>query len=356
MQTVAELFRQLEEQRVRYAVLRNYELLPELRGGHLERNTDIDLVIDSRDLPRFRKLVTSLAAEFDWDVLTECRHFQRSRARHHNIEIFQFYRLGPLDYLQIDVFHGYLAWGLPLMDEQEMLHGRVHDRTLGLTRIDPAKENAFRVLQIHGLGQEERTADKRARYRAKIEAFRAGQREKCLTTLRRYLGAFGVEAVNALLAGDTLKFLRAVARGKAYFFARYALRHPVSTLWQVAERFRENRKRFHGDPCGCFLTAHAATDRARCRFQIAMATLMKLNVLDEWVEQDTGNEINARLHNILEQGGIVVQWTDRDRASVIAEPGDDPDEIAVKVLNAYVPRHPALYSNPLRCPGDVVWS
>jgi hypothetical protein len=342
MRTVAELFRSLEEQRIAYAVLRNYEHLPELRRGDLGRNTDIDLVVDSVHMARFRELLISLATRFDWDLLTECEHFQRSRARHHNIEIFQFYRLEPIEYLQVDVFHGYLAWGLPLMDEREMLCERVQDRPRKLTRIDPIKETAFRLLQVHGLGLSEKTAEKRARYQDRIEAFCHEREEELLTSLRRYLGPFGVHAVAALRTGDTRRFRRVVPLGKTWFFARRALRHPVSTLWHFVERCRENYARFYGDPCGCVLAAHAVTEQARSRFRIAMDKLIELSVLDEWV--DAGEAIEGRNHNVLEQGGIVVKWTDRDGASVVAEADDHSDGIALKVLKAYMFRHRTLYA------------
>jgi hypothetical protein len=343
MQTVTELFRRLESEHITYAILRNYEMLPELRGGGLTRNTDIDLVVASGELPRVRELLATLAADAGWDVLTECEHFQRSKARHHNIEIFQFYRYAPLDFLQVDVFHGYLTWGLPLMDEKEMLRGRVHDRFRGLTHIDQAKENTFRLIQIHGLGRSARTETKRARYRAKLEAFCQGSEKDFRIFVRRILGPFGVSATAALRSDNQSRFYRTVPLAKAYFFGRYALRHPLSTLWQLKERIRENRTRFHEDPCGCTLLVHSSTESARERFEVAMNALIKLNVLDEWAEEE-GDDCKKRCPQILEQGGIVVRWTDRQSASIVVEPGDDPEEISVNVLRHYISRHRALYS------------
>lgn len=343
MQTVTELFRRLENEQVTYALLRNYEQLPELRGGDLTRNTDIDLVVASDELPRVRELLAQLAADCGWDVLTECEHFQRSRARHHNIEIFQFYRFAPLDYLQVDVFHGYLTWGLPLMNEEEMLRGRVHDRARGLTHIDPLKENTFRIVQIHGLGRSARTANKRARYRSKLEAFAQNREADFCNFIRRIFGPFGVRALAALRSRDESAFYRALPLGKAWFFLRYALRHPAATLWQVGERFRENRARFETNPCGLLLPVHTATKRAQARFELAMNTLIDLNMLDEWADESS-DESRERCSQILEQGGIVVRWTDRTSASVVVESDDDPNEVCVGVLGHYTSRHRALYS------------
>ncbi len=344
MQIVTELFRRLENQRIAYAVLRNYETLPELRGGDLTRNTDIDLVVASKDVPRTRKLLASVGADSGWDVLTECEHFQKSPARHHNIEIFQFFRFEPIEFLQVDVFHGYVNWGLPLMDEKELLRGRIQDLSRGITHIDPVKENIFRLAQIHGLGRSTRTAKKRARYRAKIVALCETREREFLKLVRRVLGPFGVRATEAIREGDEDAFSRAVPLAKAWFLGRYALRHPVSTAWQIAERYRENQTRFHREPCGVLLPVYTASDRARASFEQAMDTLAELNILDEWAHESDG-ECRERRAQMLEQGAIIVRWTDRASASVVVESDDDPDEISRSVLRQTICRHRVLYSS-----------
>lgn len=343
MRSVAELFGRLEQRQLPYAVLRNYEFFPDLRGGDRTRNTDIDLVVRRSELPQFREVLISIAADYGWDLLTECGHFGRSRVRHHNIEVFQFYRTSPLEYLQVDVFHGLLVWGLPFMDEEQLLHGRRHDPVRGLTHIDPLKEQTFRLVQIHGLGQSERTASKRERYRRKIDAFRETHDREYLETLGRYFGRFGAEAAAALRAGDAAAFNRAVGMGKRHFCLHYALRHPASALLQVAERRRESRLRFNTDPCGCALAIHAGSSKARARFGAAMDVLIELNVIDEWVQKTSSSSLNEGEQDVLEQGGVLVRWTDRASAALAIEAGDDPRGIAIQVLKACAGRHPALY-------------
>src|ERR1700676_3731566 len=110
--TVRELFRRLERARIRYAVMRNYEHLPNIRDERLKRTTDIDLVIHSEDLARWRQLGTGLAEDHGWDALVECDHWTQSDVRDHHIEAFRFYRFSPAEFLQVDVFHAYIAMGL----------------------------------------------------------------------------------------------------------------------------------------------------------------------------------------------------------------------------------------------------
>lgn len=345
MHTVAELFRCLEEQNFQYAVLRNYEYYPDLRGGGRTRNTDIDLVVRNQELPRLREMLARLAADCGWDLLTECGHYARSGVRHHQIQVFQFYRMSPVEYLQVDIFHAYLVWGLPFMDEQELLSGRQHDPVRGLTHIDPLKEQAYRLVQVDGLGDSERTAAKRVRYRGKIEAFREGHEQEYREYLQRSLGPSGIEAAEALRAGDSDRFHRAVHAGKRRFFLRHALTHPWA-LVEAYERRREAELRVCTDPCGCSLAVNADTAGARSRFSEAMELLAGINAIDEWAEKSWSRAESDREQEILEQGGLLIEWGHPDRSAVVIEPGDTRDEIATKVLKACVYRHHKLYERP----------
>src|SRR5947209_15708433 len=88
---VRDLFQRLEESGIRYVILRNYEQLFDGAGDSASQATDIDLVIASEDIPKWRKIAAQFAADGEWDALTECSHFRQSRERAHHIEIFRFY-------------------------------------------------------------------------------------------------------------------------------------------------------------------------------------------------------------------------------------------------------------------------
>ena len=126
---VAGLFLELERRGVRYAVLRNYECLPVVRRDDDSGvATDIDLVVDSADLPLWREAAASFAKQGGWHALTECDHWTQSGAREHHVEVFRFYRFSPPEFLEVDLFHGYFVWGVPLFDEQRLLAGNGRDR------------------------------------------------------------------------------------------------------------------------------------------------------------------------------------------------------------------------------------
>ncbi len=345
MRTVAELFDRLEAGGLTYAVLRNYENLPDLRVSELESNTDIDLVVASEELPRFRELLISLARDMEWDALTECEHFSHSRARHHNIEIFRFYCTSPLEFLQIDVFHGYVNWGLPLMDESELLSERCYDEDRHLTHIDPVKENIFRLAQLHGLRGSKGALEKVGRYRRRILAALGRFEVELSGSLRRYFGNAGLDAVRALKCGNASRFTRAMHRAKAIFAARFALRHPGQTVRFVFQRMGDNHARFHSRQCGVLVKAYAADGEARKAFITVMNALTKLNAFDRWAETyDSSHGFTHRERNVMEQGGLVIEWTDRFSASLVIEVGEPTESILTKIVACAVGRHTVLYS------------
>jgi hypothetical protein len=345
MKTVAELFDRLEAQGLTYAVLRNYENLPDLRVSELENNTDVDLVVASGELPRFRKVLISLARDMEWDALTECEHFSHSRARHHNIEIFRFYRTSPLEFLQIDVFHGYVNWGLPLMDEAELLSERCYDAQRRLTHIDPVKENIFRLAQLHGLRGSKGAREKVSRYRRKILAALARFEVEYSGSIRRYFGKAGLDAVRALKSGNAGNFTRAMHRAKASFAVRFAFRHPGRTVRFIRERIGDNHARFHSQQCGALLKVHAADGEAREALIAVMNALTKVNAFDRWTENsDPKNRFTHRERNVMEQGGLVIEWTDRLGASLVIEGDESTESIRTKIIACAVARHTVLYS------------
>src|SRR5947209_12278830 len=226
--TVSLLFRRLEESGVRYVLLRNYEQLCDTPAGPSEpaagaasdQATDIDLVIATEDIPKWRTLAVSLARDCHWDALTECGHFTQSRRHEHHIEIFRFYEFSEGRFLQVDLFHAYLVWGVPLMTERDMLEGRLQDPLRGLTRLDPLKENVFRLLQLNGLVNWKHSGQKVTRYRDRVLNIDGQRRDEFRDGLNsRFPGSAG-PILEALEKQDWPVFRKLVRSAKAGFFLR----------------------------------------------------------------------------------------------------------------------------------------
>jgi hypothetical protein len=350
--TVRALFHRLEESGIRYALLRNYEQLcdhPHRQAGQAAgQATDIDLVVASEDISRLRNIAISLAEEFGWDALTECEHFTQSRQRAHHIEIFRFYRHSDASFLQIDLFHAYLIWGLPFMSEREMLADRVQDAGRGLTRIDPFRENTFRLLQIQGLIGSKHTDEKTARYRDRVLTFDSEHGHE----FRRFLDsqfAGGAHSdcasriLDALEREDWPCYARTVRRAKAGFWMRFLLRDPRRAVQLVSARLFESRKRHFTNPCGRVLDVHADSPRTRTRLRAILDELKQLNCIDRWSERNSSG--------VLEQGGLIIRWSTPERAELTVTGGDTSGQIRRWLMDLLVRRHQPLFIRPeLRVP------
>ncbi len=338
--TIAELFRRLEDSGIRYVILRNWEGLFEASSEYGNKATDVDLVIASEDIPRWREIAVSLARDFAWDALTECPHFTRSRERAHHIEIFRFYRHSDGAFLQVDLFHAYLVWGVPFLSEAEMLEGRAYDSKHALTRIDPLKENAFRLLQINGLIPWQHSAEKIERYRRRVLAFAAEHEVEFEQFLERCFPGSCARLLDALRRQDFVQFRRVVRRAKWDFVRRNSGR----ALGLISARVLEARKRYFSDPCGCVLRVHTENAEARSRLIGVFDELKRLNFIDLWVATRSAFLVRRVAIDAREQGGLVVRWSRRDGAQVVVCGDETTGEIRRKLVDVLVRRHRALYS------------
>jgi len=342
---VERLFEALESRAIRYAVLRNYEQLPSLyRAGASHPHTDIDLVVDSRDMDDFRQVVTGIAEIEKWDALTECDHWAQSPIRHHNIHVFRFYRANPLDYLQIDVFHALLIWSLPLFDEQQLLSERTYDEARCLTRIDALRENIFRLFQIAGHCRE--TPSKTARYRDKVLAFRTEEPKRFEQGFRGILSGYALEAVAALERPDWDTFLHNILMVRVVFTARCVLRHPLRTFFYLLCRLHDQLLRFFLRQCGCRLRVFAPTELDRAVLRGVMNDLVKSSCLDCWREYAEPARLHWQDYRIMEQNAVLIEWTNASSAQVDLGGVSDQLSCTSKILNALIAQHLRLYSRP----------
>ncbi|MGI8744314.1 MAG: hypothetical protein ACR2NN_17415 [Bryobacteraceae bacterium] len=340
--TESLLFRRLEASGIRYVVLRNYEQLCDSTGEDSQA-TDIDLVIATEDIPKWRAIAVSLAKDAGWDALTECDHFTKSSRHEHDIEIFRYYRYSDRCFLQVDLFHAYLLWGLPFMTEEEMLQGRVQDARRGLTRIDPVKENTFRLLQLQGLIGWEHSTEKMARYRDRVLRFDAERRDEFRGYLESRFPGYVARILDALEREDWTRYRKTVTRAKATFFSRFVRQHPLLAAELLSARALEGRKRYLTEPCGRLLKVRVDNPRTRARLSGALDKLRHSNFIDHWVERKPG-ALPDRIDLVVrEQGGLVIQWTESDQADLVVRSQDDDQTICRWVLDLLVQHHTALF-------------
>jgi hypothetical protein len=334
---LSELVASLESQGLRYAILRNYEQFPHL--GH-----DLDLVMDSRDIGRFRDIAIALAEKRGWDALTECDHWSQSGVRNHNIEVFRFYCTRPLCFLQVDLFHGFNVWGLPLLNERQMLQGRRHSGDRLFTRIDPAGENLQRMLQIHSLAGQRDSARKVERYRQRVIDFCSAGNSGFQRLLQRTFFVFGKRALEALKAGDRKGFAASMRLGKVCFCVRFLVRHPVLATRSLLARLVDHARLFRTRQCGFVLRAHASSDAHWRRLQEALEHLRAANVLRRWTDRNgQSGRIGREERQVMERGGVVIKRCRRQGAHIEVDGLQTQQDIALAITRFLVRRHDLLF-------------
>ena len=361
---VPALFERLEESGLRYVILRNYEQLcdgaPEGDRQPQGQATDIDLVIATEDIPRWRKIAVSLANDFGWDALTECDHFTQSRKHAHDIEIFRYYRHADQCFLQVDLFHSYLIWGLPFLNEGDLLEGRVADQRRGLTRIDPVKENTFRLLQIQGLIGYQHSGVKITRYRDRILRFDQEHGQEFREFLNHHFRGHAGEILDALAREDWARYRKTMRKAKARFWMGFASRKPLQAVGFLAARVIESRKRYLARPCGPVVKAHVEDARARDRFIAILNSMKRLNFIDQWHERRPGALFEKEALVIREQGGLLIQWTGPKQADLNVTSALSCNAIWRFLVDLLVGQHAPLFLRdtappPLRaCPETLV--
>jgi hypothetical protein len=350
--TTRLLFETLEREGVRYAYLRNWEYLPSLRTEDGHFHTDIDLVVDSRDMPQWCQILSHVAGKVGWDAVTRCGHWARSPVRSHNIDVFRLYSGNPLTCLQIDLFHGFLVHGVPLFDEQALLEGRSFYPAKGVTGMDLAKQNTYHLVQIATLYPE--SPEKLQRYRVKVMEYLSTEGKLFRKQLSQYFGPASGPALDALARNDLAVFQRLMKTARRHCLLQYARQH-LGELPRIAlHRLRDHISRFYADPCGSAVSI-CATQEDRPLIRSVMDELVGSGFMDTWIEKPNGR-IGFRDRLLMEQGAWVVTWTEAEakgeKAVIDLRSTPDREAVVSALLHYAIRRHKALKTT-VSCPAPM---
>lgn len=339
-ETVLELFHHLAIAGVRYAVLRNYEDFPYFTH-------DVDLVMHSCDIPIWRRLVVDLARQLNWDAVTECNHWCRLPDRPQNIQIFRFYNFNPPAYLQVDLFHGYLVWGVPLLTESQLLEGRVSDHR-GFFKIDLALENTFRLLQIHKLlALPEPPWDKIKRYIAKVANYAKEEPPRLRASIYCLLGKNALHSLEMLLDGKYSEFCMQINTMKRHLLFKEIITYPFETLAHIAARLQDQLYSWFLRPCGFIVPVFANQSRRALLFE-SLNALAEANLVYQWTAQgsEKSKGMLQQKRRILERGGLVIQWTKEQHNAIIdLSCFSSRQALMQSIIELIIKRHPCLYQS-----------
>jgi hypothetical protein len=341
--TVLFIVDELTRNGIRYAVLRNYENLPRLEHGDGSGDlTDIDLVVSSEDLPQWREVTKAAAERLGWEVVTECDHWTQSAARSHHIEVFRFYSLSPLRFIQIDIFHAFVVLGVPLMNERDLLEGG-HSNEMGIVCMDPAKENAQRLVKIRSLIRSKSKRAKFQRYRSRVLMFWSRDRELFERTLHDLFGSAAIRALHALKNENVSSYLFWMKLARIVGFLRFFCSHPQSAIKHIVSRFPENRKRFVTRTCGRIVRVHVPDSANQGLVRRVLNELCTIGAFENWKEKSVGSPISAKHRSVMEQGGLVIEWSDLASADLIIPQSSQEHDVRRQFINTLVAQDNVLF-------------
>lgn len=141
--TVELLIRKIEEKNLKYTIARNYETYPDF-------NNDLDLFYDS-DLSLFEEIARQVCIQCGWDYLKSCRQFSGSIIQEHNIFIYYFVSKQSLEKFQVDLFCGFLVYGIPLLSSTQIVEQRQRHKSNNFYIPNVSHESLIRIFQINKL-------------------------------------------------------------------------------------------------------------------------------------------------------------------------------------------------------------
>lgn len=337
--TVEALFLALEEAGLRYALLRNFEQFPQF--GH-----DMDLVMHQADVAAWREIAVAVARRFHWDAVTECRHWAQSLEPLHHVHVFRFYRRAPIAFLEVDCFHGYTLWGLPLTGEQTVLAGRQRESAGRFTHVDPCDEHGAHLLQMRRLMRFAHTEAKMARYRDKILRFYDAQPQAFRAWLTRVYGPAGLAALKALSEGNYRQFGVCMTRVQRDVLRHRLTRAPLTSLRQMGARVLDLAWTYGHNPCGFVLPVHAPLEGDRATLFTALDVLTRSNVLIGYTAQRAQRRgLCWSERQMMERGGAILRWAREDSPNVFwVAPGESQDGLVQRLMQRCIARHPALWA------------
>lgn len=336
--TITELFRALEESGIKYAVLRNYDDFPNF-------SHDVDLVIDTNSLDAWQKLLIDTGQANGWDVITLCDHWSDRKMSHLHIDVYRLYLLNSPTMLQIDIFHGFSVWSLPLFNETELLEDRRADTAGRFTHINQSKETVFRILQINSLIGRDNTQEKIERYSRKVLSHWESNAGTLINTLKLVFGKHTDTIINSIERRDYSLLKQSVTRAKQSYILNGLIHKPGTTIYGAYRRAIGVLRQYIIRPCGFILMIRNPDDALKLRICQSMADLKQDGVLYCWTDRNAGSKwISRKERRMMERGGIVLKWGAGKSSREVDFASNIPTEkIRELIFQKLIRRHEIIY-------------
>jgi len=334
--TVKAIVNALENNDIPYVIARNYENYPDF--GH-----DLDLFYSSSK-PVFDDIAMTVAAECGWDVVTYCDHWSKSPVFEHNIDVYRFYTFDSNEYLQVDLFKGFLVWGIPLVSSDEVLRNReLHSSGL-FYKPNISIENIFRLLQINSLIGNECDVKKVERYRDRVLKYCEIGSESLLEYGKKFGLIYIKESLGSLSMNDLNQFRFYMNKSKKNFFIKCFYNDPILSLRQLFSRVVEYYRLFHSSPCGSEISVYVQYENQKNMVKGELNRLIDTNFILCWSELKSKHTYSLKERKVLERSGVLVKWVNYVSGDAICLGRDESgDEIFVKLRDYIIFRHEVVY-------------
>ena len=334
--TVKAIIRELEGNNLSYVVARNYENYPDF--GH-----DLDLFYEGA-VSAFEAIAIIVSSEFGWDLVTYCDHWSKSSISEHNIDVFRFYHIPTGEYLQVDLFRGFLVLGIPLMTSKEIIRSRERHRSGLFYSPNILIENIFRLLQINSLVGNKNAKDKVIRYKNRVlECYKKDS--KGLLECSKNLGLnYTKESLEYLKSNDYKKFRFFMNKSKKEFFIQSLYRNPVLFIRRLSSRIAEYYRFFYADPCGFEVNIYVENQNLKKKVFDVLNYLKNSNFIENWLEVKSKVIYTKKERKLLERAGVLIRWVNYTGDGVICINKDEKDSgIYLKIQNRIIFRHKVIY-------------
>jgi len=307
--TIKSIIRELEDSDTTYAIARNYENYPDF--GH-----DLDLFF-SAPISLFIKFIEVIAIKHSWDVVTYCNHWSKSSIPEHNVDVLRFYKLASNEYLQVDLFRGFLVWGVPLVNAEEILKYRnLHDSGL-FYRPNLAIENIFRMLQINSLLTNKSEIKKIARYRERVLEYVHTESESLLKCGKDLGLLYIEESLKPLSENNFSLFSYYINKSKRQFLFKYILKQPFLSFRQLLARIIDYYGLFISSPCGLIIEVNVQNSKHKKVIESSLDKLVDNSFILGWSDVMNNRILSLKKRRVLERGGVVIKWVNHRGKNII---------------------------------------
>jgi len=334
--TIKAIVREFGENDIAYAIARNYESYPDF--GH---DLDLYYLASSKS---FKKIAVVVSAEYDWDVVTYCNHWSKSPIPEHNIDVFRFYKLTTNEYLQVDLFRGFLVWGLPLVNAKEILkHRDLHDSGL-FYRPNLAIENIFRLLQINSLVTNKNAIKKIARYRERVFEY-VNMEMESLLKYSQILGLSYIEdSLRSLSENNFSQFSYYINKSKKRFLIQSLLKHPIISFRQLFARMLDYYRLFLSSPCGLEIEVYTQNSKQKKMVAVALDELVRSSFISSWTDVNNNLFLSLKERRVLERAGIVIRWVNqRGKNTICVDDSVSSHDVYMGLQDRIIFCHEVIY-------------